>query len=97
MTTSTPTFGGAEIVVAAQQFTDVWAGYAASDNAGHMTQTEAEAMAWLFTCCGEQPAAQDLLECWIEAEIEDGEIGRGEITVAETINGPVLVDHREET
>jgi hypothetical protein len=85
-----------DIIVAARNFTTAWAGYAASDNAGHMTQTEMEAMAWLFIVCGEPEAAADMMNCWIIAEIEDGEIDHGDITVVDTINGPRLVDHRED-
>jgi hypothetical protein len=85
-----------KIVNAAQQFVNAWAGYAASDNACHMTQTEMESLADLFIVCGEPGDATGLMEAWIEAEIEDGEVERGDITVVDTINGPTLVDNRTE-
>jgi hypothetical protein len=81
------------IVNAAQRLVNNWAGYAASDNAKHMTQTEMEAMADLFVVCDEAPAAVDMMECWIEAEIEDGECERGDWSVEDFGLGPVLVDH----
>ena len=82
---------------AAHHLTSTWAGYAASDNAKHMTQTEAEAMAGLFVACGESPAAADLLEFWIESDIEDGEFERRDWTVEDLGLGPVLVDHLQMT
>lgn len=78
---------------AAHNLTSAWAGYAASDNAKHMTSTEMEAMAQLFVACGESPAATDLIECWIEAEIADDECERGDYTVEDHGLGPVLVDN----
>jgi hypothetical protein len=87
-------YGPDEIVVAARNFTSAWANYGAYDNACHMTQTEMEAMAWLFTVTGEPQSAAGLMEAWIEAEIEDGECVRGDYEVVDTINGPTLVDHR---
>jgi hypothetical protein len=81
------------VMLAAQRLTSEWAGYAASDNACHMTRTEAEAMADLFVACGESEAATVLLEAWIDSEIDDGEAERDDWTVENHGLGPVLVDN----
>jgi hypothetical protein len=78
---------------AAHRLTATWAGYAASDNACHMTRTEMEAMAALFVACGEAGSAAHLMDAWIEAEIDDGECERGDWTVEDHGLGPVLVDN----
>jgi hypothetical protein len=81
------------IVNAAQQLVGAWAGYGATDNACHMTRTEMEAMADLFVVFGEMASAADLIEAWIEAEIDDGEAERGDWTCEDHGLGPVLVDN----
>lgn len=99
MTASTELRGPEDIVVAAINLTAKWAGYAACDNAKHMTRNEMESMAELFICCGEPLAARDLIECWIEAEIADDEAEHGDYNVVDLdgLNGPRLIDNREET
>ena len=78
---------------AAHHLASTWGGYAACDNACHMTQNEMETMAALFVACGKKGAAESLIASWILAEIDDDECDEGDYTVEDHGLGPVLVDN----
>ena len=64
--------------------------WAAPDIACRLTRIEMEALAHLFVVCGDLDAADVLIECWIDAEIEDRECEPGDYELADH----QLVDRR---
>jgi hypothetical protein len=78
------------VAAAARDLLDEWDGHTVYDLAVKLTRGEMEALANLLHVVGRTGDARQMMQHWIEGEIEDGECREGDWIIEEVEGQPVL-------